>query len=408
MLTLPQLLIALGCGLIIGIERERRKAAANPRAFAGVRTFALTALAGALAGAWNLALPGALLVGGLCLIAYWRQDNDDRHITTHLALFMAYLLGAGSLANPAVSAGAAVMIAITLHWSNALHRFLHVSLKTDELRDALWLAAAALVALPLLPDAPQTWLLGANPRRLWGLVVLLMCLQAAGYVALRISGPRLGLALSGFGSGFVSSTATTAAMGLRAKQQPELMTACVSGALLSTVATFVLLLVVCATVAPAQLANLAPSFVAALLCACGVAGFSLLRHAKGGEFVQPKGRAFSLREALAFALILSVATASVSFAHTYFGAAAVLLGAALAGLVDVHAAAASLLTLLSHTALPDGQVQLAILLAVSSNTCSKILAASMAGGAAFAWRTGGGLILILLAAWAPYVWRLLA
>ncbi len=407
MMTLPELLIALGCGLIIGAERERRKGSGYRRAFAGVRSFALTAVLGVLASAQQMLLPGALLVAGLCLLAYWRKEHDDPGVTTQLALFACYLLGACSRSAPAVAAAAAVIIALILHWRNDLHRFLRVSLKASELRDALLLAAAALVGLPLLPDAPQSWLLGANPRRLWGLVVLLMCLQAAAYLALRLSGPRLGLALSGFGSGFVSSTATTAAMGLRARQQGELMAACVSGALLSTVATFVLLLVVTLTLAPAQLGNLAPSLLSALLCAIVVAWLALRGQHTQGQYAPPQGHAFSLRQAVVFALLLSGATAAVAFAHNYFGATAVLLGTALAGLVDVHAAAASLLSLVNSASMPPQQTLLALLLAISSNTGSKILAASLAGGSGFAWRMASGLLLVLLAAWVPYLLQLL-
>ncbi|MBI3231013.1 MAG: MgtC/SapB family protein [Burkholderiales bacterium] len=408
MVTLPQLLIAFGCGLIIGIERERRKGLGYRRAFAGVRSFALTSVLGVLANSMQLALVGGLLIVALCAISYWRKEPDDPGITTQLALFISFLLGANALHNPTVSAAAAVITAMTLHWRNDVHRFLRVQLKASELRDALMLAAAALVALPLLPNESLPWLMGANPRRLWGLVVVLMCLQAAGYVALRITGPHLGLALSGFGSGFVSSTATTAAMGLRAKEQPELIQACVAGALLSTVATFLLLLVVTLTIAPSQLSTLAPSFLSALLCACLVAGASLLGKHHSGKYVQPHGHAFSIRQAIAFALILTCATAAVAFAHNYFGATAVLLGAALAGLVDVHAAAGSLLSLVdSKGTLSQANCLLALLLAISSNTASKMIAAWLAGNKAYAWRTSSGLLLILLAAWLPYLLHLL-
>ena len=41
--------VALGSGLLIGIERERRKGSGPARALAGVRTFTLAALCGALA-----------------------------------------------------------------------------------------------------------------------------------------------------------------------------------------------------------------------------------------------------------------------------------------------------------------------------------------------------------------------
>ena len=40
---------ALGCGLLVGIERERRKGSGPNRSFAGLRTFAVTSVAGAAA-----------------------------------------------------------------------------------------------------------------------------------------------------------------------------------------------------------------------------------------------------------------------------------------------------------------------------------------------------------------------
>jgi len=47
--TLLGFATALGCGLLIGIERERRKGSGPARALAGVRTFTLAALTGAVA-----------------------------------------------------------------------------------------------------------------------------------------------------------------------------------------------------------------------------------------------------------------------------------------------------------------------------------------------------------------------
>ena len=43
------LIVALGIGLLIGAERERRKGEGPFRAAAGVRTFAITAVLGAVA-----------------------------------------------------------------------------------------------------------------------------------------------------------------------------------------------------------------------------------------------------------------------------------------------------------------------------------------------------------------------
>ena len=52
--------MALGCGLLVGLERERRKGDGDDRAAAGVRSFTVATLAGALAHAIG---PAALGVG---------------------------------------------------------------------------------------------------------------------------------------------------------------------------------------------------------------------------------------------------------------------------------------------------------------------------------------------------------
>jgi hypothetical protein len=46
------LTVALGCGMLLGVQRERRLGEESNRAAADVRTFALVGLAGGLAGGW--------------------------------------------------------------------------------------------------------------------------------------------------------------------------------------------------------------------------------------------------------------------------------------------------------------------------------------------------------------------
>src|SRR5262249_29624727 len=177
--------VALGCGLLIGIERERRKGSGPARAIAGVRTFTLASLAGAIAQALGQPLlvgAGALLVLLLAAAASLHDRrmpgrDADPGVTTELALFVTFLLGV-----LAIAAGAAVVVALLLSAKAGLHRFSTEVLSADELHDALLLAGAALVVLPLIPSHPIDWLAGVDPRRLWGLVVLLMILQAGGYV----------------------------------------------------------------------------------------------------------------------------------------------------------------------------------------------------------------------------------
>jgi Domain of unknown function (DUF4010)/MgtC family len=252
--------VALGAGLLIGIERERRKGAGADRALAGVRTFTLTSLAGALAQALQqplLVAAGAVLTVVLIAIAYQRDQSTDPGVTTEVALFITFLIGVTTVDAPVFAGGAAVVVASLLAMRSRLHDFSTKVLTARELHDALLLAGAAMVILPLVPNAPAPWLSGANPRRLWGLVVLILALQGAGYIALRVAGARLGLALSGLASGFVSSTATVAAMGSRARTHPLLRPVCVAGAMFSSVATYLQLGLIALALHPPSLAVLA-------------------------------------------------------------------------------------------------------------------------------------------------------
>ena len=84
--------------------------------------------------------------------------------------------------------------------------------------------------LPLLPDTYLGPFDALNPRTLWKFTLLVMTISAGGHVALRLFGPRIGLPLAGFASGFISSTLTVGTMGQRVAAEPLLMGPAVAGA----------------------------------------------------------------------------------------------------------------------------------------------------------------------------------
>jgi uncharacterized membrane protein (DUF4010 family) len=398
---LPSFAAALGAGLLIGIERERRKGLGADRRFAGVRTFSLAAVMGAVAQ--SLAMPWIVLLGGVLIlvltaIRYARERSEDPGITTELALFVTYLLGVQAIEHPRFAAGAAVVVASLLYARQGLHRFSTELLSPTELRDALLLAGAALVVLPLIPATPTAWLGGLDPRRLWALAVLFMTLQGLGHVALRALGPRIGLALGGLLSGFVSSTATTAALGTRARREPGLLPSCVAGAWFSTVATAVQLALIATTIHPPSLAVLRVPLLAMLVTAL-VLALIALKSQRDGAPAHTDGHAFHVLPSLAFAALLAGVTAAVGLVERQYGLAGATLGIALAGFADAHAAATSALSL-AHGGLVDAPtLARCVLIGMTTNTVSKILFAWINGGARYALWTGGGLLVIALAAW---------
>lgn len=405
--TLTSLALALGLGLLIGIERERSKGSGPTRRFAGIRTFALASLTGAgaqvLGQAWLTAVAGAL-VAGLALVSHFKDRSRDPGVTTEIALFLTFLLGLLSVPEPVLASALGVTVAVLLVARVPLQRFSTQVLGEQELRDALLLAASALVVLPLAPNQALPWLGGINLRVVWQLVVLIMAVQALGHVALRLFGARLGLPLSGLVAGFVSSAATIASMGTRAARHPELRTACVAGAWFSTVSTALQVMLIAGLLYPAGLHLIAPAMGSALLMALLLGLAAYRRSPVPPDEAPAQGRAFSLRQSILLALLFTGIAAVVAWLQQGVGTLATLAATALAGFADAHSSAAAVMGLAARGEIEPFTMLTAVLLAFSTNNASKIVAAYVTGGARYGSIVAAGLMLVAFAAWACWGW----
>ena len=398
------LAVALGIGLLIGIDRERRKGTGPGRAAAGIRTFTITSLCGAVAVIMGGDLLLAVVTVGvfaLAALTYWRALEHDPGLTTEVALVATVLLGGLAIHEPTLAAGLGVIVAGLLTARTAIHGFVRSVLTEDEVRDGLIFAGATLVILPLLPDKAIGPYGALNPHTIWIVVILVMAVSALGYIAVRIVGARFGLPLAGLASGFVSSVATIGAMGARAAKDRDLVGAAVAGAVLSTVATFAQLALLIGATDTATLMALSMPIAcgggAAILYG-GVFTALALRHKV--EHREAPGHAFSVRSALLFAALLSAVLVASAALDDWFGNAGLLAATSLAGLADTHSAAVSVASLVASSKLSADAAVIPILAAVTTNTLTKMVFAFSAGGAAFAVRVIPGLILVLAAAWA--------
>lgn len=408
--------VALGAGMLIGLERERRKGEGPKRESAGLRTFMVAALLGVCAQIVSVALAAVALVGVIVLAAlsYLRSRSDDPGLTTELALVTTALIGMLAVPQPELAAAAAVLLASLLAARERLHHFATHWLSEDELHDGLLLAALALVLMPLLPAQPIGWLGHLSPQRVLMLVVVILAMQAAGHVAQRLLGARAGLALSGLLGGFVSSTATISAMGsmVRTGQAPLRLAWC--AAVLSMAATWVQMLLMASVVAPAAMLTIAP------LVAVGVSvplllGAALWRGAlvsgpasvgaQGASAGVPSsdapasGGVLKLREALLVAGLLLGGAVLLGWAQ-HRGVSGLLLGTAVAALADAHAPMVSLLSMHGAGALPVSHLMLGLMVALSVNGVTRSAAGWLAGGRAFGLRVAGALSLDIGLAWA--------
>jgi uncharacterized membrane protein (DUF4010 family) len=395
--------IALGIGLLIGAERERRKGIGPTRSAMGIRTFSTTSLLGAvslmLGGSILLAVMGLAIVG-LAMMAYRLSHEQDPGLTTEVALLLTLLLGGLAMREPALASGLAVILTILLTTRSFLHLFVNTILNKTELNDALILATAALVLLPLAPDQYLGPFNALNPRTIWKIVILIMSISAAGYVSLRVMGPRIGLPFTGLISGFVSSAATISSMGARAAQNQTLLWGTVAGAVLSTVATIIQMTVVLGATNQATLLALwLPLVCAGITAVAYGALFTIIALRQKATSAVNLGQPFSLKTALLFAATVSVVMLLAAALQQWLGKEGVIVAAAIAGFADTHSAAVAVASLVAAGKLSVSEAVLPILASLTTNTITKIILAVLSGNWRFISAVIPGLVLVILAAW---------
>jgi uncharacterized membrane protein (DUF4010 family) len=398
------ILVALGAGLLIGIERERQTGDGKRPVAAGVRTFAITALLGVLGALSGSDVVLAVMAAGvvtLTAFSYYKTQAAHPGFTTEMALLATFVTGVLAAAQPVLAAAAGVLVVVLLVSRAPLHGFAHQKLSEQELRDAVLLAAAAILVLPILPDHPiDPWKV-VNPRLVWQLTVLIMLVDAAGYVAQRLVGARAGLPISGLLGGFVSSTAVVATMGKRAQGEPKVLSAAVAGAALSQIATVVQLALVLAVSDAVLLGQLRWPLVAMGVVAAAYGAAMLLASRDRAAAPPPAGHAFSLRTALLFAAAFTAVALLVAWLQRSFGTTWALAGVVAGGFADAHSTAASVGSLTSQDQMTREMAGIAVGLIVTANTISK-LAFARAGGAAYFWRLAPGLVLLIAAFWGTW------
>lgn len=399
------LTVALAIGLLIGLERERSKGEGPSRRPAGIRTFALTSLAGAVAYHIGEVTLLATIVGTIALLAavsYARNVTEDPGLTTDVGLILASLLGGLSIIDPIVAAGIGVTVAVLFAAKDPLHLFVTDALTHTELRDGLFLGIATLVIWPQLPNQYLGPFQSINPHSLWFLAVLVLLIGAGGHIATRLLGARYGLPLSGFASGFISSTATIGTMAGVASVRPEALKSAIAGAVLSTAATFIQMSLLLFIISKSTLYVLLPALIAGGLVAIlyGLL-FTIAAFHTSSEQVtaQETGQAFSFYSAVALTLTLAIMLVAAAALRNYFGEAGILAGAGLAGFIDPHSTAISIASLSTSGVLQSNEAAAPILIAMTSNSFAKGLMAFTAGGLGYALRIIPGLVLTIAASW---------
>lgn len=395
------LVVAFGAGLLIGVERERRKGQGPDRHSAGLRTFLVAALAGAAGQVLSPVVAAVVLaaVSGLAGLSYWRSRSDDPGLTTELALIATTLIGMLAVSQPEVAAALAVVLAGVLALKTRLHHFATDWLSEAELHDGLLLAALALVLLPLLPAEPIAWLGHLSPRRVLMLVLVILLMQAASHLGQRLLGARAGVPMTGLLGGFVSSTATISALGSQARSGEVPLRLAWCGGVLSTAATWLQAWLIGGVLAPRHVAEMAGL---ALMGAAvpALIGLALWRRQAIAERVQARvdGPVLRLKEALQVSALLVVGAMLVQWAHARSDTG-LLIGVGIAAIADAHAPVAALWGMRDAGGLSADELLHGTLVAISVNAGTRTVAAWAAGGTRYAAGIGAALGLSLAVVW---------
>ncbi|MDA3450553.1 MULTISPECIES: MgtC/SapB family protein [Acinetobacter] len=334
---------ALGCGLLIGLERERSKLKHEYKTFAGFRSFAISALLGAVCFIFGIeiGIVGALLIGAISIVSLKNQPNDPG-VTTELAFIMTYFIGALCIWNISLAAGLAVIMTTILIAKQSMHGIASQWITESELRDGIFLLALLLIALPLVPNKPF-WGPVLNPHVILKLLTLILFVQALAHIAKRLLSSKNALLLSSLASGFVSSTATIASLGLEVRSGKANATTNAGAALMSCVSTLIQTLIIVIGISFAWFKLIIfPTLITLLVLA--VWAFILLRKSEPST-ASPEldSRMFSLKEAIIIAGTLTLIQAGVYGLSLSLGDAGLIAGTLLASLFEIHAAIAAVI-----------------------------------------------------------------
>jgi len=410
---IASLALALGVGLLVGFERERR-----PDTVAGVRTFGLAGLIGGIAAMlgprdatpWPLLMvtlisAAAGITGGIVARTEESARWQDLGLTTAFALVATTLLGGFAVLGQHTTtiAGAGTLF-LLLYIRDPLHAIIR-RLAPSDVRAVAIFVLIALVILPVLPDRNLGPLDAVNPRAAWMLVVLVVSLSLTGYIAQALLGARAGTVATGLFGGLVSSTASTVGAARRVREGgPHDVSAAIT--LLSCGVLPLRLILLIGVASKLALFALWP-WLAGIAFATLVTGFVSVRrqavpkevsrevsrevpthHATRDERETTEAQALAkprnptqLSSALTFAAIFVVIQVLTKATIAYAGAGALLLVAAASGISDMDAIALTIARELEAGGMSGALAMRATLMALAVNTLFKLVLTRVLGDA---------------------------
>jgi uncharacterized membrane protein (DUF4010 family) len=387
---------ALCVGFLIGMVRERLH---QPGVMmAGVRTHTIAALMGAVS--FNLGLPvfiiAMAMTGVLIAVGYFRSYSTDPGMTGEVSLALTVLLGGLAISSHQLAAALGVTVAVLLFLKKPLRKFSQELLTEKELEDALILFAAALVVLPLLPqEAIDPWG-GLKPFAIWKVVVIIMCTGMLGHLAIRLTGLKWGLPITGFLSGFISSTAVIMDLGQKSKKDPAITAIACASALLSTLASLMLFAMVLGASSFDLLKSVALPLSMGGLSLLAMSVLLFQRHPLPSELTLTATQdAFQLKHVFIIAFSISSISLASSWIGSVFGQTGTLISAVIIGFAEIHAAAFSISQLERHSPELAQFARWGVIGILTASVISKSVLSVVGGGKDYGFKMASALVVFM-------------
>jgi len=371
-------LISLGIGLILGLEREFDKLK-EERGFAGIRTFPMVSILGFSLGvlsehftSWIVIVGlGAFILFLVLNVFYQKQAEYAKGLTTNLALIITYVLGVMISAEYYRDAVATAVIVVTLLSLKTRFRSVISNITSEELFAFIKFAIISLLILPFLPNktyGPNGLL---NPFEIGSIVVIVSFLNFIGYFLVKFVGSKKGIILTAILGGLISSTAVAWNYASRSKETPELSKKYSAGIIVATAIMFPRLALLAYIFNHAIFLYLALPFGLLTLVSIS-ATLMLMRKDDNKPDTNIKlGNPLNILNALSFGLVYVIILFAVFYSEKYLGEGGLYFSALIAGLADTDAITISM----SKFALDDSKIQLAasvIMAATISNMLVKL------------------------------------
>ncbi|ARV06239.1 hypothetical protein BTO04_05765 [Polaribacter sp. SA4-10] len=376
---LIRMLISLGIGLVIGLEREF-SSSNHKEIFAGLRTLSIVAVLGFTFALLNFLIhPWIFIIGLISVvvivsISYWISGSKGEiGSTTEFATILIYLLGGLTLLgyiefSLALTVILVVLLSLKMKFKNIIGQ-----INKQELSAFIRFVVIALLILPFLPNQNFGPYNVINPREVGWIIVLTSGIGFIGYILMKFLGTNRGILLTGIFGGLVSSTIVTWTFSKKSKETPAL-SANYAIAIFAAASIMVLRVVVWVYIFNREmLENLKlPLFI--IFCAALGTTLFFYNKQKGQKKIKdvlPLGEPLNIKDAVFFGLLYTGILILVSYASNEYGAKGIYISSAISALTDIDAIAISV-SKLGGTTLNFLTAQNAILLATLSNTVVKI------------------------------------